>query len=101
MAGFFSRLFGRTGGGEAVRGEGVAYKGYTIYPTPQNDGGSWRTAGVIVKQDNDGGKEHSFIRADVFTSKEEAEACATRKGQQIIDERGDKLFTTDEQPRHG
>ena len=102
MAGFLSKLFGKSGGsGEAKRGEGVPYKGYVIYPAPQNEGGSWRTSGVIVKQDEDGEREHAFIRADVFQSRDEAEACATRKGQQIIDERGDAIFEVHDGPRHG
>ncbi len=103
MAGFLSRLFGKSGGsgGEAARGEAVQYKGYLIYPAPQNEGGSWRTAGVIAKQDDDGEREHTFIRADVFASKDEADACATRKGKQIIDERGDDIFAAHDGPRHG
>jgi len=100
MAGFFSRLFG-TSGGDADRGEATAYKGYLIYATPQRDGTSWRTAGVIAREDGDETHEHEFIRADVFASKEEAESCALRKGQQIIDERGDRLFAAGDSPRHG
>ena len=102
MAGFLSRLFGGSGGGkEPTRGSGEAYKGYMIYPAVQNEGGSWRTAGVISKQDGDDTLEHTFIRADVFTSKDEAEACATRKGKQIVDERGDAIFEVHDGPRHG
>jgi hypothetical protein len=102
MAGFFSRLFGTSGGsGDAGRDEGVPYKGYVIYPAPQNEGGSWRTSGVIAKQDEDGEREHTFIRADVFASRDEAVACATRKGKQIIDERGDAIFIVHDGPRHG
>ena len=37
-------------------------------------------------------KEHSFIRADTFGSKDEAAAMAVEKGKLIIDERGDRMF---------
>lgn len=100
MAGFFSRIFGKSGG-SADRGEATAYKGYLIYPTPHRDGTSWRTAGVIARADGEETQEHEFIRADVFASREEAEACALRKGQQIIDERGDRLFASADAPSHG
>ncbi len=95
MAGFLSRLFGKSGGSapeEEPRGEGIAYKGCTIHAAPQKDSGGWRTAGVIVKPDTDPEQQHQFIRADVFSSREEAEACTIRKGKQIIDERGESLF---------
>jgi len=97
MAGFLSRLFGRSSDaaqGDEPRGEGIAYKGCTIHAAPQKDSGGWRTAGVIVKPDTDPELEHKFIRADVFSSRDEAEACTIRKGKQIIDERGDRLFDT-------
>ncbi len=101
MVGFLSKIFGKSGGAEERRGEGVPYKDCIIYPAPQNDGGSWRTAGVIVKKDSDPEIAHKFIRADIFTSREEAEACATRKGKQIIDERGTTIFNDAGQPEHG
>lgn len=92
MAGLLSRLFGKSADIEERRGEGVEYKGCVIYPAPQNDGGSWRTAGEIVKKESDPELCHKFIRADVFPSREDAETCAVRKGRQIIDERGDTIF---------
>ncbi len=91
---FFSRLFG--GGSkapaEAQRGEASEYKGYSVTPAPQPQGSQWITAGFITKTFPEGTKEQNFIRADMFATRDEAEACALRKGQQIIDEQGDKLF---------
>ncbi len=46
----------------------------------------------LIQQFDDGVKEQHFIRADMFATRDEAEACALRKGQQIIDEQGDRLF---------
>jgi hypothetical protein len=37
-------------------------------------------------------KEHSFVRADRFTSLDEAADIAVAKGRQIIDEQGEKIF---------
>lgn len=94
MASLFSRLFG-TGGGDgagAERSEGVDYNGFTIYAAPQKDGSNWRCAGFIAKDGDEGAREHQFIRADVFPTRDQAEDCALRKARQIIDERGEKVF---------
>ncbi len=70
----------------------VEYKGYTIRPLPRQQGSQWLTAGVIKKQFADGVKEHQFIRADILSTKDDAEAYSLGKAKQIIDEVGDKLF---------
>ena len=90
MASFFSKFFG--GGGAAKRGGPVPYQGLTIQAVPEPAGDRWRLAGVISKQGGDGTLERSFMRADTFPSREEAESFAIRKGKQIIDEQGEKLF---------
>ncbi|WP_425406033.1 HlyU family transcriptional regulator [Hwanghaeella sp.] len=103
MASFFSKLFG---GGKpeanddspAARGETVTYKEFSIAASPMRDGDQWRLCGVILKAvpgtdgQDDVQLERTFIRADLYTSREEAETFAVRKGQQIIDEQGDRLF---------
>ncbi len=70
----------------------VEYKGYTIRPLPRQQGSQWLTAGVIKKQFADGVKEQQFIRADMQSTKDDADAFSLRKAKQIIDELGDKLF---------
>jgi len=99
MASFLSKLLGGlTGGaskeaaGEAARGEAVAYEGLTIRAAPERAGSQWRLAGVIIKPGDDGDLERSFLRADTFASREEAESFAIRKAKQIIDEQGARLF---------
>lgn len=96
MASFFSKLFG--GGGNnadaaPAQGEQIEYKGLVIRSSPKADGGQWRLSGVIIKQSDDGPLERQYMRADVFTSREEAEKFGVQKGKQIIDEQGDLLFT--------
>ena len=95
MASFLSRLFGSGGGDQdqpAERGDPVTYEGLTIRPAPERSGDQWRLVGVIIKQDGERELERVFLRADTFPSREEAETFAIRKGKQIIDERGQKLF---------
>jgi len=100
MASFLSGLFGKILGGNEnedapKRSEKAeAYKGYSIHPLPQSAGGQWRLAGTIIKAgEGDEEEEREFVRADTFSSQEEAETFSLRKGRQIIDERGDGLFS--------
>jgi hypothetical protein len=37
-------------------------------------------------------KEHKFIRADRFASVDDAADIALRKGQQLVDEQGERIF---------
>jgi hypothetical protein len=103
MASFFSRLLGGLSGkpadeeaGAPQRGDPVEYQGLVIRAAPERAGSQWRLAGVIVKPGVDGDPggdlERTFLRADTFASREEAESFAVRKGQQIIDEQGARLF---------
>lgn len=99
MAGFFSKIFGggkESGGGGVKRGDPVTYEGLTIQAAPEPAGDQWRLAGVIVKKSEDGDLERSFMRADTFPSRDEAESFAIRKGKQIIDEQGERLFADGE-----
>ena len=73
----------------------VEYKGCLIHPASRRRDSQWLTAGVITKDFDDRTVEHPFVRADVYVSKEDADACAVLKGKRLIDERGDRLF---EQP---
>jgi hypothetical protein len=89
-------LFGG-GGGEAGPFEGpklaaVEYNGYRIRPAPYREAGQYQTAGIIEKDFPDGMKEHRFIRADRYPDKDVAADFAIAKGQQIVDEQGDRMF---------
>jgi hypothetical protein len=57
------------------------------------EGGQWRLAGTISKEIGGVAKEHKFIRADLFSSKDEAEQFAVIKAQLIIDQSGDAIFS--------
>jgi hypothetical protein len=89
-------LFGAGSPGESRQETGttVDYKGYTIRPASRREGSQWLTVGVISKAFADDVKEHHFIRADTYGTKQDADACSIIKAKQIIDEQGDKLFQT-------
>ena len=99
MASFVSRflksLTGQPGAKEKLSAgsdEAVTYKELLIHPVPEREGQQWRIAGTIIKQREDGDWERTFTRADTFTTHEDAVTHSVRKGKQIIDERGSKLF---------
>ncbi|GHC66041.1 HlyU family transcriptional regulator [Limoniibacter endophyticus] len=93
---FLKRLFG---GGEAKpaalkehRGDPVEYNGFTIIPTPFNEGGQHQVCALITKEVSGEMKKHRLIRADKFPSLDDAIAVSTRKAQQMIDEQGESIF---------
>lgn len=94
LGGFLKGLFGggSSGSKEAARGEPVAYKDFQITPAPVPQGGQYLTSGFISKDLPEGRKEYRFIRADTHTSSADAASFAIQKGQQIIDEQGDRIF---------
>jgi hypothetical protein len=95
MASFFSRLFGRSPTGDApepVSGETETYGDCRIRATPMKEGSQFRLSGVIEKDVDGQVLQRNFIRADMFSSPDEASAAALRKAHQIIDEHGRSLF---------
>jgi hypothetical protein len=84
------------GGGEAAPAASASseHKGYTIIATPIKEGGQYRLAGVISKEIGGVMKEHKFVRADLFTGKDEAVQFAFVKGELIIDQSGDGIFSS-------
>ena len=92
---FLKRLFGggaNDDGAASTAGEPVEYKGFSIRATPFKEGGQFQCCGVISRDIEGERKEHRFIRADKFSSLEEATPIILRKGQQIVDEQGERMF---------
>ncbi len=91
---FWKRLFGGGGGAavEEAASDPVEHNGYTIRATPFTEGGQFQTCGVISKEVGGEMKEHRFIRADRFPSRDDAVDVTLRKARQIIDEQGDRIF---------
>lgn len=96
---FFKRLFGL--GGDAEEGsppaggkvaKEVEHKGFLVRATPFKQDGQFQTSGVVSKEIDGALKEHKFIRADRFASLDDATDISIRKGIQLVDEQGDRLF---------
>ena len=92
---FLKKLFG--GGQSAEEAAPAAkkqldYNGYTIKATPYKDSGQWQTCGVVSKDVGGVTKEHRFIRADRFSDETAAADHAITKGQQIVDQVGERMF---------
>ena len=92
---FLKKLFG--GGKASATAETkskrqVEYNGFTVKATPYKEGGQWQTCGVVAKTIDGAMKEHRFIRADRFSDEDSAADHAILKGQQIVDQVGERVF---------
>lgn len=106
MASILSRILSIfTGSGSsagvasAPAAEPQVYQDCTIHALPQREGGQYRLAGRIEKIVDGNVLERNFIRADVFTSLDDALECTFRKARQIIDQNGPTLFADGEKSR--
>lgn len=70
-----------------------------IYASPISEGSQLRLAGRIEKTVDGEVLVRHFIRADLFTSMDEAVDCTFRKARQIIDQNGPSLFADGEKSR--
>ena len=70
----------------------VEHNGYTVAATPFKSEGQYQTCGVVSKEIDGVLKEHRFIRADRFAGLDDAVEVSLRKGVQLVDEQGDRLF---------
>jgi hypothetical protein len=94
---FLKRLFGSGSGETAAAGPGapakqMEHKGFTISATPFKADGQYQTSGTVSKEIDGVMKEHRFIRADRFASLDDAVDVSLRKGVQLVDEQGERLF---------
>jgi hypothetical protein len=88
--GWLKNLFGGGSSSEPAVTKSLEYKGFVIEAQPYKDGGQFQLAGTITKD----GKTQRFVRADKFTDKNEAADFAIAKGQLMIDQLGESLFTS-------
>ncbi|WP_018900129.1 HlyU family transcriptional regulator [Rhizobium sp. 2MFCol3.1] len=101
MASIFSSIFSMFSGGAKQPGAASSsaasdpqpYADCTIYAEPMKEGGQYRLAGRIEKTVGDEVLVRNFIRADMFSSTDDAIECTVRKAQQIIDQNGASLFS--------
>lgn len=85
-----SRLASREGNAAPI--PPVEYKGYRIHPEPYLARDQYQTAGTIEKTTSEGTRQHRFVRADTYRSREDAIAFTITKAKQIIDQQGDRMF---------
>lgn len=91
---FLKKLFGGSAGtsdGDKVLGE-ENYKGYVIRALEMNQNGEFLLSGVVEKEISGVVKQHRFVRADRLPSADEALKRSIAKGQQLVDEQGDRMF---------
>jgi hypothetical protein len=79
--------------------EPQTYKDCVIHAEPIREGNQFRLAGRIEREIEGRLLQRKFIRADVFTSLDDALDCTFRKAQQIIDQNGPALFGDGEETR--
>jgi hypothetical protein len=94
---FLKKLFGggeKSGeaSGPAAAKKQLEYNGYVIKATPYKEQGQWQTCGTVSKEVGGVVKEHRFIRADRFSDEDSAADHAILKGQQIVDQSGERMF---------
>ena len=95
---FLKRLFGggapAEAGGEEPQAAGkeVEHNGFMIRATPFKAEGQFQCCGGVTKEVDGIVKEHKFIRADRFASLDDAADFALRKGRQLVDEQGERIF---------
>lgn len=94
---FFKKLFGGKAGEPEEAGPGapvkqVEHKGFTVSATPYKADGQYQTSGTVSKEIGGVLKEHRFIRADRCPGLDDAVEISIRKGMQIVDEQGERVF---------
>jgi hypothetical protein len=92
---FWKSLFGGFGASGEAAGKPSApesYNGFTIRVAPIKAGNQYQAAGLITKEIGGVVKEHHFIRADFFSSHEDAVSFSLTKARQIIDLQGERVF---------
>lgn len=105
MASFLSKIFGAFAGASPEKAsagpaaEPQHHADCLIHATPIKEGNQFRLAGRIERQVGDVLLTRNFIRADVFTSAEDALDATFRKARQIIDQNGPSLFSDGESSR--
>ena len=89
---FLRKLFGLSVPSAPQTGASVEHEGYTIAPAPMSEGSQYRLVAMIRKEIDGVTREHRMVRADVFSSRDEAIEAAIRKAKLVIKEQGDRLF---------
>jgi hypothetical protein len=85
--------FKKSGAKKSVEPDWIEYKGFRIAATPKSEGGQHRVGGRIEKGEAESLKSHSFVRADLIPSLNEANDISLMKARLMVDQLGDRLFS--------
>jgi hypothetical protein len=84
---------GNSGKGTPTTAKSAEHKGFRIDAQPYAaSDGQFQVAGLISKEIDGARREHRFVRADRFATREDAADIALNKARQIIDQQGDRVF---------
>ena len=72
--------------------QSAEHGGCLIEAQPYAAAGQFQCAGLISKEIAGTRREHRFVRADRFASRDEAASFSLTKARQIIDQQGHRLF---------
>jgi hypothetical protein len=94
---FLKKLFGGGGAEDAAQpaakvAKQVEHNGFVISATPYKADGQYQTCGIVSKEIDGVMKEHKFIRADRFAGLDDAVDISIKKGIQLVEEQGERLF---------
>jgi hypothetical protein len=97
MASLFSRIASVFGGSvPTAKAEAKEHMreiaGLRVFATPMREGAQFRIAGRIEKDIDDATLVREFVRADLFSTEDDAEDVTFRKAEQIITQSGKTLF---------
>lgn len=70
----------------------IEHEGYLIEAKPYLEGGQYQVAGTVSKTVDGVRKEHSFVRADRCVALDDAAEMTIRKGKQIVEQVGERMF---------
>lgn len=92
---FWKSLFGggkATSDAPSAPARSVEHEGYLIEAAPYPAEGQFQIAGTISKTIDGVRREHRFVRADRCVAIEDAAEMSIRKGKQIVEQMGDRIF---------
>lgn len=88
---FLKKLFGG-GSNEPSAAASEMHEGYIITPAPMAESGQFRLCAEIRKEIDGEMKTHTLIRADMFSSADQAVEASVLKAKQVIREQGERMF---------
>jgi hypothetical protein len=91
---FLKKLFGggSTGATPKVAAREI-YKDFIIEASPMAEGGQYRLRAFIVESEAEDARRATVIRADLFSTADQAAEFAMVKARQVIDEQGADVFS--------